>query len=69
MRVAQARCCHRCSGIIDSHALMLSYQADAEATGATIAFRMPALEAAIAGGKIGLQRPAGVNWRKLRPMS
>lgn len=44
-----------CSGIVDSHALMLSYQADAEAAGATIAFRTPVVEAAIAGGKIGLR--------------
>ena len=42
------------TGIVDSHALMLSYQADAEAAGATVAFRTPVLEAAIAGGKIGL---------------
>jgi L-2-hydroxyglutarate oxidase LhgO len=42
------------TGIVDSHALMLSYQADAEAAGATIAFRTPVLEAAIEGGKIGL---------------
>ena len=33
---------------------MLSYQADAEAAGATVAFRTPVLDAAIAGGKIGL---------------
>ena len=42
------------TGILDSHALMLSYQADAEAAGATVAFRTPVLEAAMAGGKIGL---------------
>jgi L-2-hydroxyglutarate oxidase LhgO len=42
------------TGIVDSHALMLSYQADAEAAGATLAFRTPVLDAAIAGGKIGL---------------
>jgi L-2-hydroxyglutarate oxidase LhgO len=42
------------TGIVDSHALMLSYQADAESAGATVAFRTPVLEAAIAGGKIGL---------------
>ena len=42
------------TGIVDSHALMLSYQADAEAAGATVAFRTPVLDAAIAGGKIGL---------------
>ena len=32
---------------------MLSYQADAEAAGATIAFRTPVIEAAIAGGRMG----------------
>lgn len=42
------------TGIVDSHALMLAYQADAEAGGATVAFRTPVLGAAIAGGKIGL---------------
>jgi L-2-hydroxyglutarate oxidase LhgO len=42
------------TGIVDSHALMLSYQADAEAAGAIIAFRTPVLEATMAGGKIGL---------------
>lgn len=44
-----------CSGIIDSHALMLSYQADAEAAGCTVAFRTPVLEAAVAGPKILLR--------------
>lgn len=44
-----------CSGIVDSHALMLAYQADAEAAGATIAFRAPVLEGAFAGGKIALR--------------
>jgi L-2-hydroxyglutarate oxidase LhgO len=42
------------TGIVDSHTLMLSYQADAEAAGATIAFRTPVVEATIDGGKIGL---------------
>jgi L-2-hydroxyglutarate oxidase LhgO len=42
------------TGIIDSHALMLSYQADAEAAGATVAFRTPVLEAAVVGDKIVL---------------
>ncbi len=32
-----------CTGIIDSHALMLSYQADIEAAGGTIVFRTPVL--------------------------
>jgi L-2-hydroxyglutarate oxidase LhgO len=44
-----------CSGIVDSHALLLTYQADAEAAGATIAFRTPVLDAAMIGGKIGLR--------------
>src|ERR1022692_4482287 len=48
-----------CSGIIDSHALMLSYLADAEAAGCTIAFRTPVLEAAIVGRTIQL-RTGGV---------
>jgi L-2-hydroxyglutarate oxidase LhgO len=42
------------TGIVDSHSLMLSYQADAEAAGAIIAFRTPVLRAVIAGGKIEL---------------
>jgi L-2-hydroxyglutarate oxidase LhgO len=43
------------TGIVDSHASMLSYQADAEAAGATVAFRTPVLEAVIAGDdNIGL---------------
>lgn len=45
----------RCSGIIDSHALMLSYQADAEAAGGTIVFRTPVLAATIAGRTIQLR--------------
>jgi L-2-hydroxyglutarate oxidase LhgO len=44
-----------CSGIIDSHALMLSYQADAELVGCVVAFRTPVLEAAIAGRAIQLR--------------
>jgi L-2-hydroxyglutarate oxidase LhgO len=44
-----------CSGIVDSHALMLSYQADAEAAGATIAFHAPVVEAALAGPAIMLR--------------
>jgi L-2-hydroxyglutarate oxidase LhgO len=43
------------SGIVDSHALMLSYQADAEAAGATIVLRTPVLEAAIVGDAIQLR--------------
>jgi len=43
------------SGIVDSHALMLSYQADAEAAGATIVFRTPVLAATIVGRAIQLR--------------
>ena len=35
-----------CTGIIDSHALMLSYRADADAAGGTTAFRTPVVAAA-----------------------
>jgi L-2-hydroxyglutarate oxidase LhgO len=42
------------SGIVDSHALMLSYQADAEAAGAVIALRTPVVAGAVAGGTIQL---------------
>jgi L-2-hydroxyglutarate oxidase LhgO len=45
----------RCSGIVDSHALMLSYQADAEAAGATIVLRTPVLAATIVGRTIQLR--------------
>ena len=48
-----------CTGIIDSHALMLSYQADIEAAGGTIVFRTPVLEAAIDGHAVKL-RTGGV---------
>jgi L-2-hydroxyglutarate oxidase LhgO len=41
-----------CSGIVDSHALMLSYQADAEAAGATLVFRTPVLAATMVGRTI-----------------
>ena len=44
-----------CTGIIDSHALMLSYQADAEAAGGTTVFRTPVVAAATAGRKIQLR--------------
>ena len=49
-----------CSGIVDSHALMLSYQADAEAAGCIVAFRAPVNEAYISGGTI-LLRTGGVD--------
>ncbi len=42
------------TGIIDSHALMVSYQGDAEAAGAAVSFRTPLLGGAIAGDKIHL---------------
>jgi L-2-hydroxyglutarate oxidase LhgO len=45
----------RSSGIIDSHALMLSYQADAEAAGCTIAMRTEVLEGAFAGRTVQLR--------------
>ena len=44
-----------CTGIIDSHALMLSYQADVEAAGGTTVFRTPVVAAAIVGRKIELR--------------
>lgn len=43
-----------CSGIVDSHALMLSYRADAEDAGCTVIFRTPVLEANITGRTIRL---------------
>src|SRR5262249_36475049 len=43
------------SGIIDSHALMLSYQADAEGAGATIVLRTPVVAAFIVGRSIQLR--------------
>jgi L-2-hydroxyglutarate oxidase LhgO len=42
------------SGIIDSHALMLSYQADAEAAGCMIAMRTPVVGGALLGRAIQL---------------
>ena len=44
-----------CTGIVDSHALMLSYQADADTAGGTTVFRTPVVTAAIAGRKIRTQ--------------
>jgi len=43
------------TGIIDSHALMLAYQGDAEAAGATVSLRTPVVEASIAGSRIQLR--------------
>jgi L-2-hydroxyglutarate oxidase LhgO len=42
------------SGIIDSHALMLSYQADAEAAGCMLAMRAPAMAGAFVGRTVQL---------------
>jgi L-2-hydroxyglutarate oxidase LhgO len=47
-----------CTGIVDSHSLMLSYQADIEAAGGTIAFRTPVVAARL-GGKITLETGGG----------
>jgi L-2-hydroxyglutarate oxidase LhgO len=44
-----------CTGIVDSHALMLSYQSDAQAAGCTMAFRTPVVAAFMAGDKIQLR--------------
>jgi L-2-hydroxyglutarate oxidase LhgO len=44
-----------CTGIVDSHALMSSYKADAEAAGCTMAFRTPVVAAFMAGDKIQLK--------------
>ena len=43
-----------CTGIVDSHALMLSYHADLEAAGGTTVFRTPVVTATAAAGKIRL---------------
>jgi len=43
-----------CTGIVDSHALMLSYQADFESAGGTTVFRTPVIDATVAAGKIQL---------------
>jgi L-2-hydroxyglutarate oxidase LhgO len=44
-----------CTGIIDSHSLMLSYQADFEAAGGTTVFRTPVVTAKVAAHKIRLR--------------
>jgi L-2-hydroxyglutarate oxidase LhgO len=44
-----------CTGIVDSHALILSYQADVEAAGGAVIFRTPVLAATMAGRKIQLR--------------
>lgn len=43
------------SGIVDSHALMLAYQADAENAGCTLALRTPVLDAELGGRTITLR--------------
>lgn len=48
-----------CSGIVDGHALMLAYQADAEAAGATIVLRTPVLAATMTGRTIQLRTGGG----------
>jgi L-2-hydroxyglutarate oxidase LhgO len=52
------------SGIIDCHALMLSFQADAEAAGATTALRTPLVAATMVGRTIQL-RTGGVEAAEL----
>lgn len=42
------------TGIVDSHALMLALQGDAENAGATFAFRAPVVGGAIRGGRVQL---------------
>lgn len=55
------------SGIIDSHGLMLSYQAYAGSAGRMIAMRTPVLEGALVGPTIQL-RTAGQSPRTSRPI-
>jgi L-2-hydroxyglutarate oxidase LhgO len=43
------------TGIVDTHSLMLAYQADAEASGATIALRAPLLEGRVTRAGFALQ--------------
>jgi len=57
------------TGIIDSHALMLAYQGDAEAAGAVIAFRAPVVSGRVlADGfelAVGGEEPAAIRCRML----
>jgi L-2-hydroxyglutarate oxidase LhgO len=59
----------RSSGIVDSHALMLAYLADAEAAGATLALRTPVTEASVSGRVIhlttGAAEPAEIETKLL----
>ena len=52
------------TGIVDSHALMQSYQADTEEAGATIAFHAPVLAGTVAGRTIQL-RTGGIESAEL----
>jgi L-2-hydroxyglutarate oxidase LhgO len=57
------------TGIIDSHALMLAYQGDAEAAGATVVLRTPVLSGRVRSGgfdlAIGGDEPTGLRCRLL----
>ena len=57
------------TGIIDSHALMLAYQGEAEDNGAVVAFRAPVLSGAVRGGgfelAVGGDEPTRVRCRLL----
>jgi L-2-hydroxyglutarate oxidase LhgO len=50
-----AACLSPSTGIIDSHALMLSYQAEAEAAGAMVVLRAPVLGGRVAGSGFALE--------------
>ena len=58
------------TGIIDSHALMLAYQGEAEDTGAFVAFRAPVLSGRVLGNggfelRVGGDEPATIRCRLL----
>src|SRR5689334_9790235 len=57
------------TGIIDSHALMLSYQGEAEAAGATVVLRTPVLRGSARRGgfelAVGGAQPTGIRCRLL----
>ncbi len=59
----------RTTGIVDSHALMLAYQGDAEAAGATISLRTPVIEGTLAGSSMRIRtggaEPAEIETRLL----
>ena len=54
------------TGIIDSHALMLAYQGDAEAAGAFVAFRSPVLSGTVRGDEnaLGVARLSRIAGRR-----